>query len=124
MYKGHTGVARLALQTKAPVLAVAMIGTREAQPIGQVMPRLFMPITVRFSQPMTFERWYDRPTDPLAQRTITDEIMFELRELSEQEYVPQYAKRKADAEAAPADPVGVITAGVTAAAAATAVAAV
>src|SRR5437660_9512535 len=57
LYKGHTGVARLALQTGAPVVAVAMIGTSEAQPIGQAVPRFFMPITVRFSQPMTFERY-------------------------------------------------------------------
>src|SRR3954470_2447307 len=45
LYRGKTGVARLALQTGAPVLPVAMIGTREAQPIGQVKPNLFMPIT-------------------------------------------------------------------------------
>src|SRR3954454_24340611 len=38
LYKGHTGVARLALRTKAPVFGVAMVGTRDAQPIGQVMP--------------------------------------------------------------------------------------
>src|SRR5437660_6783743 len=31
LYKGHTGVARLALKSGAPVIAVAMIGTREAQ---------------------------------------------------------------------------------------------
>src|SRR3954471_20487559 len=70
LYKGHTGVARLALRTKAPVFAVAMIGTREAQPIGQVKPRFFMPITIRFSRPLTFERYGDRATDPLALRQI------------------------------------------------------
>jgi 1-acyl-sn-glycerol-3-phosphate acyltransferase len=99
LYKGHTGVARIAMQTKAPVIAVAMIGTAEAQPIGQVMPRLFMPITVRFSKPMDFGRYADRADDPLVLRQITDEIMFELRELSGQEYVNRYAKRK-DAESA------------------------
>ena len=93
LYKGHTGVARLALQCRAPVVAVAMVGTREAQPIGQVMPRLFMPITVRFSPPMSFDRYAERADDPLALRQITDEIMFELRELSGQEYVNAYAKR-------------------------------
>ena len=56
------------------------------------MPRFFMPITVRFSRAMTFER-SDRP-EPRRLRQITDEIMFELRELSGQEYVPVYAKRK------------------------------
>jgi 1-acyl-sn-glycerol-3-phosphate acyltransferase len=94
LHKGHTGVARLALQTGAPVLAVAMIGTREAQPIGQARPRLFMPITVRISRPLRFDRYAGHGDDPLVLRQITDEIMFELRELSGQEYVNSYAVRK------------------------------
>jgi 1-acyl-sn-glycerol-3-phosphate acyltransferase len=104
LYKGHTGVGRLALQVRAPVVAVAMIGTREAQPIGQVMPRLFMPITVRFSEPMAWERYYDRADDPLLLRQITDEIMFKIRELSGQEYANRYAKRKDTAESGGSDP--------------------
>lgn len=107
LYKGHTGVARLALRTKAPVVAVAMIGTREAQPIGQVVPRFFMPITIKFSKPMRFERYADRADDPLTLRSITDEIMFELRELSGQEYVNQYAKRKNAEDAGAAEPASV-----------------
>src|SRR4051794_27720135 len=103
LYKGHTGVGRLALRTRAPVFAVAMLGTRDAQPIGQAKPRFFMPITIRISRPLTFERLYERPTDPLALRQITDEIMFELSELSGQQYVPTYAKRKDAVEAAGAD---------------------
>jgi 1-acyl-sn-glycerol-3-phosphate acyltransferase len=98
LYRGKTGVARLALQTGAPVLPVAMIGTREAQPIGQVVPRFFMPITIRIGAPMDFTRFADRIEDPLVLRQITDEIMFELRELSGQEYVDRYAKRKSDVE--------------------------
>ena len=104
LYRGHTGVARLGLQCKVPVFAVAMVGTREAQPIGQVMPKLFMPITVRISPAMHFDQYEDRADDPAVLRQITDEIMFELRELSEQEYVNTYAKRKdtVSVEAAPA----------------------
>src|SRR3954464_6683580 len=68
LYRGHTGVARLALQTAAPVIAVAMIGTRDAQPIGQAVPRFFMPITVRFSRPLTFERFAERADEPRALR--------------------------------------------------------
>jgi 1-acyl-sn-glycerol-3-phosphate acyltransferase len=104
LYKGHTGVARLALQCKVPVFAVACIGTREAQPIGQVIPRLFMPITVRFSKPLDFSRFYDRADDPLVLRQVTDEIMFELRELSGQEYVNAYAKRKGTESEIEAEP--------------------
>jgi 1-acyl-sn-glycerol-3-phosphate acyltransferase len=114
LYKGHTGVARLALRNQCPVLAVAMVGTREAQPIGQVKPRFFMPITVRISAPMTFERYHDRADDPRVLREITDQIMFELRELSGQEYANQYAKRKGTEEgtaaAEPARIASVVTA--------------
>jgi len=100
LYKGHTGVARLALQLDAPVLPVAMVGTREAQPIGQAMPNVFRPITVRIGRPLHFEHVRDRAEDPLALRQVTDEVMFELRNLSGQEYVNAYAKRH-DPEALP-----------------------
>ncbi len=104
LYKGHTGVARLALQTGAPVLAVAMIGTREVQQIGQAVPNLFRTVTVRISAPMDFAR-YARPTaDPLVLRQITDEVMFELRALSGQEYVDRYCKRASDDAIEPGEP--------------------
>ena len=96
LYKGHTGVARLALQCHVPVLAVAMIGTREAQPIGQVRPNLWRPITIRISRPLDFGRHADRAGDPLVLRRITDEIMWELRELSGQTYADHYCRRAAD----------------------------
>ncbi|MBA3655462.1 MAG: 1-acyl-sn-glycerol-3-phosphate acyltransferase [Actinobacteria bacterium] len=104
LYKGKTGIARLSLRTGAPVVAAAMIGTAEAQPIGQVVPRFFMPITIKFSKPMRFDRYAERKDDPLVLRQITDEIMFELRELSGQAYVNTYAKRKGhdDADVEPA----------------------
>lgn len=94
LYKGRTGVARLALDCHTPVIAVAMIGTREAQPIGQVKPNFGSPITIKFSRPMDFSRFEHRRDDPLALRQITDEIMFELRELFGQEYVNAYAPKK------------------------------
>jgi 1-acyl-sn-glycerol-3-phosphate acyltransferase len=95
LYKGHTGVARLAMQSGAPVICAAMIGTREVQAIGQAVPRLFMPVGIRFSRPLRFDRFAGEAgrEDPMALRRITDEIMFSLRELSGQEYVNRYAKR-------------------------------
>ncbi len=100
LYRGRTGVARLALSNHVPVVAAAMVGTREAQPIGQVRPNPFRPVTVRFSRPLDFRRYEPRAEDPTVLRRITDEIMFELQSLSGQEYVDQYAKRN-DPEAVP-----------------------
>jgi len=100
LYRGHTGVARLALKLGVPVLPVAMIGTREAQPIGQVRPNAFVPVTVRIGRPLRFDRYEDRVDDPLVLRQVTDEVMFELRGLSDQAYVNSYAKRN-DPEALP-----------------------
>ena len=94
LYKGRTGVARLALDANCPVLAVAMIGTREAQPIGQIKPNFFMPITIKFSPPMRFDRYKARRDDPRTLRSITDEIMFELSQMSGQVYVNDYAPKK------------------------------
>ena len=110
LYKGHTGVARLALACRVPVLAVAMIGTREAQPIGQVRPNLFRPITVRISKPLDFSRYADQPAGQMVLRQVTDEIMFELRELSGQTYVNQYCKRKSEDAATPTEPARLVTA--------------
>ncbi|MBW3557794.1 MAG: 1-acyl-sn-glycerol-3-phosphate acyltransferase [Actinobacteria bacterium] len=108
LYKGHTGVARLALECKVPVLVVACIGTREAQPIGRRIPRLFMPITIRISRPLDFSRYHGCEDDPLVLRKITDEIMYELRELSGQEYVDTYATRTAGGSEAPPTRVAVL----------------
>jgi 1-acyl-sn-glycerol-3-phosphate acyltransferase len=87
-----------------------MVGTREAQPIGQVKPNFFMPITVRFSEPMRFERFYDHEDDPLVLRQITDEIMWKLRDLSGQEYVNRYAKRAEAIEGVGAESSAVVAA--------------
>jgi 1-acyl-sn-glycerol-3-phosphate acyltransferase len=95
LYRGRTGVARLAIENRVPVLAVAMIGTKEAQPIGQVWPNLFRPITIRISPPMHFDSY--AADDRLALRQVTDQIMFELRRLSDQTYVDRYCKRGEEA---------------------------
>lgn len=92
LYKGHTGVARLALDTGVPVVAVAMIGTAEVQPIGRLLPHVFRTVTVRFSEPMTFQAT-GGTFAPTRLRQVTDEIMFTLQQLSGQEYVNRYAKR-------------------------------
>ena len=90
LYRGKTGVARLALQSGAPVVPVAMIGTNIAQPIGTRIPRL-RPIGVVIGEPLDFSRYAGLEDDRFVLRSVTDEIMYEIMRLSGQEYVDQYA---------------------------------
>lgn len=94
LYRGHTGVARLALGCRVPVVPVGLVGTSDVQRPGSNLPRPFKRVTVRFGAPMELARHHaGAAEDPLALRSFTDELMFEIRALSCQEYVDRYAKR-------------------------------
>jgi len=84
LYRGKTGVARLAVESGAPVYPCALVGTAEIQPTGYRMPRKIMRVGVRFGEPLTY--------DPEADlRKVTDEIVAAIQALSGQEYVDVYA---------------------------------
>ena len=93
LYRGKTGVARLALEARVPVIPTAMIGGFEFQPPGRITPRLAIRPGVRFGKPLDFSRYYGLEQDRFVLRAITDEIMYELMKLSGQEYVDEYAQR-------------------------------
>lgn len=100
LYKGKTGLARLALQTGVPVIPVAMIGTNVVNPPGSNMFR-FGRVTVRFGKPMDFSRFEGLAGNRFIERAVTDEVIYELMGLSGQEYVDIYAAslKKGGAEA-------------------------
>jgi 1-acyl-sn-glycerol-3-phosphate acyltransferase len=93
LYRGKTGVARLALESGAPVIPTAMMGTFELMPPGRLWPRLRIRPGVRFGKPLDFSRYAGLESDRLVLRAITDEIMYALMELSGQEYVDEYAQQ-------------------------------
>jgi 1-acyl-sn-glycerol-3-phosphate acyltransferase len=95
LYRGRTGVARMALEAGVPVLPVAMIGTDKAQPTGKKLPRI-MRIGIRIGRPLSFSRYEGMEDDRFVLRSITDEIMYELMLLSGQEYVDEYATSMKD----------------------------
>jgi 1-acyl-sn-glycerol-3-phosphate acyltransferase len=98
LHRGRTGVARLALAVGCPVVPVGVQGTRQVQPIGARMLRPFKTVTISFGQPIELSaRYGNRLDDPLVPRQATDEIMWEIRQLSRQEYVDRYASRRAQA---------------------------
>src|SRR4051794_25893484 len=97
LHKGHTGPARLALRTGAPIVPVGIVGSRDIQPPEAKFPKLFKKCTIRFGRPVTVDRYHGRENERLVLRQMIDEVMFEIRNLSGQEYVDDYATKKAEA---------------------------
>jgi 1-acyl-sn-glycerol-3-phosphate acyltransferase len=93
LFRGKTGVARLALEARVPVIPCAMIGGFEFQPPGKITPQFKVRPGVRFGKPLDFSRYYGMETDRIVLRAITDEVIYEIMKLSGQEYVDEYAVR-------------------------------
>jgi 1-acyl-sn-glycerol-3-phosphate acyltransferase len=90
LFRGRTGIARMALEAKVPVVPVAMIDTEKVQPIGRRLPRIRR-IGIIVGEPLDFSRFDGMEGDRVVLRAVTDEIMYELMKLSGQEYVDTYA---------------------------------
>lgn len=101
LYKGKTGLARMALETGNQVIPVAMIDTDRINPPGTVLPRPTR-LTVRIGKPLDFSRYEGMAGNRFIERAVTDEIMYSLMRLSGQQYVDVYAASLKDAP--PADP--------------------
>jgi 1-acyl-sn-glycerol-3-phosphate acyltransferase len=86
LYRGKTGIARMTLETGAPVIPVAMVYSTRKLPFGKKMPR----VEVRFGTPLDFSRYAGLSGDRFVERSITDEILYEIMMLSGQEYVDVY----------------------------------
>lgn len=97
LYKGKTGIARMALATGAPVIPVAMIGTDVMNPPGTARWR-FKQVTVRIGKPLDFSRFDGMAGNRFIERAVIDEVMYELMQLSGQEYVDIYAASLKDAQ--------------------------
>ena len=91
LFRGKTGVARLALEARVPVIPCAMIGGFEFQPPGKLTPQFRVRPGVRFGKPLDFSRYYGMENDKRVLRAVTDEIIYEIMKLSGQEYVDEYA---------------------------------
>jgi 1-acyl-sn-glycerol-3-phosphate acyltransferase len=92
LYRGKTGVARLTLESGAPVVPVVMLNADELQPPGTLRPK-FKRVRIRFGEPMDFHRYAGMAGDRFVERAVTDEIMYRLMELSGREYVDVYAQK-------------------------------
>jgi 1-acyl-sn-glycerol-3-phosphate acyltransferase len=93
LYRGKTGVARMALESGAVVIPCAMVNTAVIQPAGRMVPKLRPRPGVRFGKPLDFSRYEGMSGDRFVERSMPDEIMYELMQLSGQEYVDRYASK-------------------------------
>ena len=92
LYRGKTGVARMAIEAGVPVIPVAMINTDVVQPTGKVIPKIGR-VGVKIGKPLDFSRYAGMEGDRFVLRSVTDEIMYEIMRLSGQEYVDMYATK-------------------------------
>lgn len=93
LYKGKTGAARLALKVGCPIFPVGIVGTDAIQPPDAKVPKLGKECTITIGRPINVERYRKRADDRLVLRQITDEVMFEIREMTGQDYRDTYATK-------------------------------
>jgi 1-acyl-sn-glycerol-3-phosphate acyltransferase len=95
LYRGRTGIARMALEARVPVVPVVMVDTDTIQPIGQRIPRIGR-VGIVIGEPLDFSRFAGMESDRYILRSVTDEIMVALQRLGEQEYEDVYASTVKD----------------------------
>lgn len=98
LHKGRTGAARLAMKLDCPIFPVGMIGTDQIQPPDAKVPKMFSSCQIKIGRPIHPERYRGRGAEHIAWRSMIDEVMFEIRELTGQSYVNTYAGSKAETE--------------------------
>jgi 1-acyl-sn-glycerol-3-phosphate acyltransferase len=91
LHKGRTGAARLALDVGCPIFPIGIVGTDTIQPPGARLPTPFKRCSLTIGHPIRPEQYPPRQEPPLAWRTMTDEVMVEIREMTGQTYLNQYA---------------------------------
>lgn len=92
LYRGRTGIARMILECEQPVqvVPIVMVGAEKIMPIGAKRPKPGR-VGIRVGKPMEFTRYQGMEPNRFILRAITDEIMSDIAELSDQEYVDVYA---------------------------------
>jgi 1-acyl-sn-glycerol-3-phosphate acyltransferase len=91
LHKGRTGAARLAMAIGCPIFPVGIVGTDAIQPPDAKLPKVRKSCSISIGRPVKPERYANRGAEHLAWRSMMDEVMYEIRELTGQEYVHHYA---------------------------------
>ncbi len=98
LHKGRTGAARLAMEVGCPIFPVGIVGTDEIQPPGAAAPKPFKGCRISIGRAIHPDRYRNRGSHHIACRSMIDEVMFEIREMTGQKYDDRYADASADSE--------------------------
>ena len=86
LQKGKTGVARLALWARVPVVPVGIKGTFKLMPKGKIMPKFKKSIVVNIGTPIYLNKYYSKKMTKKLLRQLTTNVMVEIAKLSGQRY--------------------------------------
>jgi 1-acyl-sn-glycerol-3-phosphate acyltransferase len=92
LYRGRTGIIRIALEAGVPIIPVALKGTFDIQPPGTLVPKIKR-VTITFGEPMYLTEFKGKEKDLGALRDATNLVMQRLQELGGQQYVDIYATK-------------------------------
>lgn len=90
LYRGRTGIARMVLEARVPVVPVGMIDTDKVQPLGSKYPKIHR-VGVRVGEQLDFSRFAGMEGERVVLRAVTDQIVYQIKQLSNQEYKDVYA---------------------------------
>ena len=102
LYRGRTGAARLAIKLGCPIFPVGITGTDAIQPPDASLPKLRGSCRFEIGRPVRPERYAGRGPMHTASRSMIDEVMFEIRDMTGQAYKNVYAGQPDTGDAAPA----------------------
>ena len=91
LYRGHTGAARLAFETGCPIIPTAIIGSRDLQKPGQVIPNKGKSKVI-YGAPIPVVRKDPQDVTHEELRELTDRVVRAIAQMSGQEYVDEYAQ--------------------------------
>jgi 1-acyl-sn-glycerol-3-phosphate acyltransferase len=98
LYKGRTGAARLSTSLGCPIFPVGIVGTDGIQPPDARLPKIRKECTITIGRPIRPERYASRGPEHLVWRSMIDEVMFEIMEMTGQTYANRYAGDPEDAQ--------------------------
>ena len=85
LQRAYTGVAKLAIKAKAPVLPVGIIDSNKVLPVGKILPR-FIRCEVKIGKLIHFDKYYNKKINDKLLEDLTTKIMKEIAKLIGQKY--------------------------------------